>query len=287
MHCRSKSGLSKNKDTHPSPQLSLKLSEEKTHLKKKPISHRSESRRRDRVQRWTDLGSVTLILFLSSSVCVFLLSPLLATRSDDSEPPSSPLSSTTLRLSSLSFDLVLLGGVLLDALGGSSPQRTLSILSACLGLSNGHRDLPRLWMCGGHRVWRVIPGRISFDSPIFGVDYSKLFMWKSPYHTRIGWKIRFDFTVVCLARSKVSNLLLFWTLAAVVALEFSGILVMLCAVSYCSGSYCCCVVGVVVVVIFFLFLYCFSALGIEYFAMTNVTFSALFVGFCIPLCRVM
>jgi hypothetical protein len=223
-------------------------------------------------------------------VFVFLLSPLLATRSDDSEPPSSPLSSTTLRLSSLSSDLVLLGGVLLDALGGLSPQRTLSILSACLGLSSGHRDLPRLWMCGGYRVWRVIPGRISFNSPIFGVDYSKLFIWKSPYHTRIGWKIQFDFTVVCLARSKVPNLLLFRTLAAVVALEFSGILVMLCAVSYCCGSYCYCVVGVVVVVVvFFLFLYCFLLLLcfllLYSLATLCVGFTTLFVGFCFPLCR--
>jgi hypothetical protein len=100
--------------------------------------------------------------------------------------------------------------------------------------------------------------------------------------------------VVCLARSKVPNLLLFRTLAAVVALEISGILVMLCAVSCCC-SCCCCVIGVVVVVVFFLFLYCLSALGVGYFAVTNVTFSALFVGFfsalfvglCIPLCRVM
>ena len=235
---------------------------------------------------------MTLNFFLSFSVSIFLLSPLLATRSDNFEPPSS--SPSSLRLSSLS-DLVLLGGVLLDALGGSSPQRTLSILSACLGLSNGHRDLPRLWMCGGHRVWRVIPGRISFDSPIFGVDYSKLFMWKSPYHTRIRWKIRFDFTVVCLARSKVPNLLLFRTLAAVVALEFSGILVMLCAVSYCCGSYCCCVVGVVivvvvvVVVVFFLFLYCFLLLLcfllLYSLATICVGFTTLFVGFCFPLCR--
>ncbi len=235
---------------------------------------------------------MALILLLSSSLFVFLLSPLLVTRLDDSEPPSSPLSSTTLRLSSLSSDLVLYRGDLLDALGGSSPQRTLSILSACLGLSSGRRDLPRLWMCGGYRDWRVIPGRVSFDSPTFGVDYSKLFIWKSSYHTRIGWKIRFDLTVVCLARSKVPNLLLFRTLAVVVALEISGILVMLCAFS------CCCVVGVVavvVVVVFFLFLYYLSALGVGYFAVTNVTFSALFVGFfstlfvglCIPLCRVM
>ncbi len=96
--------------------------------------------------------------------------------------------------------------------------------------------------------------------------------------------------MVCLARSKVPNLLLFLTLAAVVALEFSGILVTFCAVFCCCCSCCRCVIGVdvvVVVVVFFLFLYCFSALGLGFFAVTNVTFSALFVGFCIPLCRVM
>ena len=198
-------------------------------------------RHRDRVQRWTDPGSVALILSLSSSLFVFLLSLLMATKSDNTEPPSSPLSSPTLRLSSLSSDLVLYGGVLLKALGGASPQRTLSLLSECRGLSNGHRDLLRLWMCGGHRVWGVIPGRVSFDSPTFGVDYSKLFIWKSPYHTRIKWKLRFDLTVVCLARSKVPNLLLFRTLVAVVALEFSGILVTLYAVfCYCCSWCCCC-----------------------------------------------
>ena len=57
----------------------------------------------------------------------------------------------------------------------------------------------------------------------------------------------------------------------------------------------CVVVVVVVIVVFFLFLYCFAAFCVESFAVTNVTFSALFVGFfsvlfvgfCIPLCRVM
>ena len=99
--------------------------------------------------------------------------------------------------------------------------------------------------------------------------------------------------MVCLAKSKVPNLLLFQTLVAVVALEFSGILVTLCAVFCCCCSCCCCVVGVVgvvvvvVVVVFFLFLYCFSALGVGYFVVTNVTFSALFVELCIPPCRVM
>ena len=38
-------------------------------------------------------------------------------------------------------------------------------------------------------------------------------------------------------------------------------------------------------VVFFLFLYCFAALFVSSFAMTNVTFSALYVGFCLSLCR--
>ena len=77
------------------------------------------------------------------------------------------------------------------------------------------------------------------------------------------------------------NLLLFWTLAAVVALASFGSLVKLCAVL------CCCYVSVfvvvVVVVVLFLFLYCFSALCVGYFAVTYGTFSSLFVGFCILL----
>jgi hypothetical protein len=125
-----------------------------------------------------------LIYIYIFSSFVFLLFLLLATRSDSSEPPSPPLSSITFRFSSLYSDLVLYGGDLLEALGGSSPQRTLSLLSAYLGLFSGRRDLLRLWMFGGHRVWGVTPGRVSCDSPTFGVDYSKLFIWKSPYHTR-------------------------------------------------------------------------------------------------------
>ena len=51
---------------------------------------------------------------------------------------------------------------------------------------------------------------------------------------------------------------------------------------------CCCVVGVGVgVAIFFLFLYCFAALCVGSFVVTNVTFSVLFVGFCILFCKVM
>ena len=134
-------------------------------------------------------------------------------------------------------------------------------------------------MFGGHRVWGFLPARVSINYPILGIDYSKLFFLKSPYHTRIKWQIRFDLSVVCLARIKDLNLLLFWTLAAVVTLVIFWILVKLCAVWSCR-CYC------VVVAVFFLFLYCFAVLCVGSFAETNVTFSVLYVGFCIPLYRV-
>ena len=60
--------------------------------------------------------------------------------------------------------------------------------------------------------------RVSIDYPTYGVDYSKLFFLKSPYHTRIVWQIQFDLSVVCLAGIKDPNLLLFRTLVAVVVL---------------------------------------------------------------------
>ena len=76
------------------------------------------------------------------------------------------------------------------------------------------------------------------------------------------------------------NLLLFWTLAAMVALVSFWSLVKLCAVFCCC--YCC-----VFVVVVFSFLVFFSSLYVGSFAVTYVTFSTLSVGFCIPLCRVM
>ena len=39
-------------------------------------------------------------------------------------------------------------------------------------------------------------------------------------------------------------------------------------------------------IVFFLFLYCFATLFVRSFAVTNVTFSILYVGFCLSLCRV-
>ena len=102
--------------------------------------------------------------------------------------------------------------------------------------------------------------------------------------------------MVYLAGRKELNFLLFWTLAAMVALVIFWSSVKLCTVFCCYCCVCRCVVvggvtlvvgGVVVVAVFFLFLYCVAALCVGYFAMTYVTFSTLFVGFCIPLCRIM
>jgi hypothetical protein len=229
-------------------------------------------------------------LSLSFFPFVFLFFLILAPRSDGSEPPPPPLSSTTFCFTSQSSDPVLYGGDLLESLGGSSLQRIPSLLSARIGLSSGRWDLLRRWMFGGHRVWGFLPTRVSINYPILGVDHLKLFFFKSPYHTRIEWQIRFDLSVVCLAGIKDLNLLLFWTLVAVVALVIFWILVKLCA----FWCYCCCcdivvgvvVVDVVVIAVFFLFLYCFAALYVGSFVVTNVTFSTLYIGFCIPLCRI-
>ncbi len=176
-------------------------------------------------------------------------------------------------------------------MGGSSLQRTLSLLSARLFLSSGH--LLRSWMFGGHRVWGLLPVRDSIDYPIFGVDPSKLFFLKSPHHTRIAWHllpwlIRFDFSVVCLAGIKAPNLLLFWTSLVVVALVIFWILVKFCVV-WCYCCCCCDVVVVIFVVVQFgvvFLLYCFAALFVGSCAMTNVIFTVLYIGFCFPLCRV-
>ena len=224
---------------------------------------------------------------------VFLFFLILAPRSDGFEPSPPPLSSTTFRFTSQSSDPVLYGGDLLEYLGGSSLQRIPSLLSTRIGLFSGRWDLLRRWMFGGHRVWGFLPARVSIDYPTFGVDYSKLFFLKSPYHTWIEWQILFDLSVVCLAGIKDLNLLLFWTLVAVVTLVIFWILVKLCAVwCYCCWvvCYCCCdvVVEIFVVVKFgvVFFLYCCAALFVRSFFVTNVTFFALFVGFCLPFCRV-
>jgi hypothetical protein len=145
-------------------------------------------------------------------------------------------------------------------------------------------DLLRLRMFGGHPVWGFIPVQVAIDYPIFGVDYSKLFL-KSPCHTRIVWNIRFDLSVACLAGIKDPNLLLFQTLVAMDGLEIFWSVIKLCVVwCYVCWVVCCCVVNFVA--LFFPFLFCVAALLVGSFVVTNVTFSVIFVGFCIPLCRV-
>jgi hypothetical protein len=169
---------SREKKKNPEPSRALL-----THFQ-----HRSGLRRRpsppcegDRDQRWSDSGSVALFPFPfhfhSLFSFVFLLLLLLETKSDGSE--------LLFRFTYQSSDLVLYGGDLLEALGGSSPKQIISLLSVRLGLSSGRRDLLRRWMSGGHRVWGFLPVRVSSDYPTLGLDYSKLFLLKSPYHTRI------------------------------------------------------------------------------------------------------
>ena len=131
----------------------------------------------------------TAFHFFFSQSKEFYYSAHLAPRSDDSESPPPPLSSPTFCFTSYSSDLVLYGGDLLEALGGSSLQRTPSLLSARLCLSSGRQDLLQLWMFGGHWIWGLIPIRDSIVYPTFGVDPSKLFFLKSPHHTRITWHI--------------------------------------------------------------------------------------------------
>jgi hypothetical protein len=75
---------------------------------------------------------------------VFLLLFLLETKSDEVL--------ALFRFTYQSSDLVLYGGDLLGALGGSSPKQIISLLSIRLGLSSVRRDLLRRRMSGGHRV---------------------------------------------------------------------------------------------------------------------------------------
>jgi hypothetical protein len=213
---------------------------------------------------------------------------MLVLRPDGAEPPPS-LPFTTFFSTPQSPDLVLHEGDLMESLGGSSLQQISSLLSASSDHSGGRRDPLRRWMLDGHRVWRFISACVYINYPTLRADYSKLFL-KSPYHTRIEWQIRFDLYVVFLAEIKDLNFLLVWTLTAVVVLAFCWNLVKLSAVCCCFCCCCCDVVVVVVVVVggvFFIFVFCITALYVGFFAVTNVTFSALCVGLCIPLCRVL
>jgi hypothetical protein len=220
---------------------------------------------------------------LSFFLFFFILFFILAPRPVGSEPPPPPPLSSN-RSTPQSPDLVLHEGDLSESLGGSSFLQIPSLLSASFDLFGGPRDLLRRWMLDGLRVWRFISACVSINYPTLRVDYSKLFL-KSPYHTRIEWQIRFDLYVVYLVGIKDLNPLLVWTLVAVVVLAICWIWVKLCVVCCCFCCYC--DVVVVVVVVFFLFLFCIAALCVGFFVMTNVTFFALYVGFCIPLCRVL
>jgi hypothetical protein len=242
----------------------------------------------DRDQQWSNLDGVAISPSFFPFLFLFLL--FLTTRSDGSESPPPPLPFPTFRFTSHPSDLVLYGGDLLEALGDSSLHRSLSLLSARICHSSGRRDYRRQWMFGGHRIWGLLPVRPSID-PTFVVDSLKLFL-KSPYHTRITWHLlpwqtRFN-SMVYLAGITAPNLLLFRILITVVALVLFWIVVKFCVdwcyyyctvcVCVCCSSCCC---NVVVVMLFY-----FAALLVGSFAVTYVTFSALFVGFCISLCRV-
>jgi hypothetical protein len=99
--------------------------------------------------------------------------------------------------------------------------------------------------------------------------------------------------VVHLAGITAPDLLLLQTLIVVVALEFFRKVAKLCA-DWCSVIVqFVCVIAVVVVVLLLLLLVVVATLLVEYFALlvgyfavTNVTFSALYVGLYLPLCRV-
>ena len=93
--------------------------------------------------------------------------------------------------------------------------------------------------------------------------------------------------MVSLARIKAPNLLLLRILTVVAALVLLWTVVNLCV----DRGYFCCTVCVgccysscnICVVC----LFCFTALLVGLFVVTYVTLSALYVGFCIPLCRVL
>jgi hypothetical protein len=222
---------------------------------------------------------VTLTLSFSPFILLFFL--LLASRSDGSESPPPPLPSLTFCFTSPSSDLSLYRGDLLEALGDSGLQRTSPLLAARFCFSSGCRDLPQLRMFGEQRFWRSLLVRVSFDHPIFGVDYSKLFFMKSPYHTRIVWQTRFDLTVACLAGIKAPNSLLVRTSLVGVALVLFWNVVKFC-VAWCIYCCCCCCL----LLLCFLLLYSLATLYVGFCFPLCRDCITLYVGFCYPLCRV-
>ncbi len=221
---------------------------------------------------------MALTLSFSSFILLFFL--LLAARSDGSESPPPPLSSLTFRSTYPSSDLSLYRGDLLEDLGDSGLQRTPSLLAARFCFSSGCRDLPQLRMFGEQQFWRSLLVRVSFDHPIFGVDYSKLFFMKSPCHTRIVWQIRFDLTVACLAGIKALNSLLVRTSFVGVALVLFWNVVQFC-VAWCIYCCCCCLL-----LLCFLLLYSLATLYVGFCFPLCRDCITLYIGFCYPLCRV-
>uniref|UniRef100_A0A2N9J336 Reverse transcriptase Ty1/copia-type domain-containing protein n=1 Tax=Fagus sylvatica TaxID=28930 RepID=A0A2N9J336_FAGSY len=118
-------------------------------------------------------------------------------------------------------------------------------------------------MFGGQRIWRLLPARPSLD-PNFGVDFLKLLL-KSPSTPEshgLSCHGKIDSTVVHLAGSTASDLLLLQTLMVVVVLKLFRKVTKFCA-DWC--------------------LFVVAALLVGYFAVTYVTSSALSVGLYLPL----
>ena len=209
-----------------------------------------------------------MALFLSFSPFILLFFLLLASRSDGSESPPPPLSSPTFRFTSPSSDLGLSGGDLLEALGDSSLQWTLSLLSARPCLSSGCRDLLQLWLFGGHPVWGSLPVQVSLDFSTFGIDSSKpLFEGPLPLLNQMASLAKatsIRLLLGLLGWDQGSNLLLFRTTLAVVALIIFWIVGKFCVEWFSSCCCCCCCFCFVVVVVV----------------------DVVMLLFCCPLCRV-
>jgi hypothetical protein len=235
-------------------------------------------------------------LFLSFSPFILLFSLLLASRSDGTESPSLPPSSPTFHFTSSSSNLGLFGSDLLEALGDSSLQRILSLLSAHPCLSSGFRDLLWLWLFGGQPVWGSPPVRVSvrvsLDYSTFEVDSSKpLFEGPLPHLNRMAPLAKA--TSIQLLRG-----LLGWDLDSKLAAVPDN---NCCGCSYylldCRQNLCRRVFLLLLLLMLFVFVfvllcmlmllcYCFPSLAVGLLSVTNVTSSSLFVGFYLPLRRV-
>ena len=228
-----------------------------------------------------------MAVFLSFPPFILLFFLFLASRSDSSELPPPPLSSPTFRFTYPSSNQGLSGGNLLETLGDSSFQRTLSLLSTRPCLSSGCRDFLRLLLFGGHSVWKSLPVRVSLNYSTFGVDSSKpLFEEPLPHPNRMASLAKA--TSIRLLRG-----LLGWDQASKLAAVPDNTC---CGCSHnlldCRQILCRMVFLLLlllllfVLLLCFLLLYCFTALCVGSLAVTNVTFTALYVGLCLPLWRI-